>query len=183
MSLFHRFFSNIFDIANPLLGFVHMLKIVENWIKANCLNGCFIFYLINNTNFLEEMKAKEKEKEEKERKKIEQKKYKDLQKVKKAKRKKIEGFENDTDEDDEIVEEETEEEVGDEKEYDENEKETIHFEEEKNVQLSTEFLAMELYWKRLCPPNKEDIVGKWFAYIYDSKKVRIYILGEYIKDS
>ena len=126
------------------------------------------------------MKAKEKEKEEKERKKIEQKKYKDLQKVKKAKRKKIEGFENDTDE----VEEETEEEeVGDEKEYDENEKEAIHFEQEKNVQLSTEFLAMELYWKRLCPPNKEDIVGKWFAYIYDSKKVRIYILGEYIKDS
>ena len=113
--------------------------------------------------------------------KNEWKKCKDLQKATKAKRKKIEEFQSDTDEeDDKIVEEEIEkeeEESDEEENTDGNKGEPIHFEQEReNLQLSTEFLAMELCWKILCPPNKEEIVGKWFACIYDSKKsLNLYI--------
>ena len=60
----------------------------------------------------------------------------------------------------------------DENEEEEEEEEGIHFEEAKdNLEASTEFLVLKLCWKGLCPPKKEEeIVGKWFACICDSKK-------------
>ena len=69
MSLFHRCFSDVFGIANPLPRFVHMLKIVDKWVKTICLNDCSIFYLISNTSLLKEIQTKEKE-TEKQRKKL-----------------------------------------------------------------------------------------------------------------
>ena len=49
----------------------------------------------------------------------------------------------------------------DEEDYnDENEGKAIHFEEEIENVHTSRVLAMELCWKSLCPPNKEEIVGK-----------------------
>ena len=46
------------------------------------------------------------------------------------------------------------------KNTDENKGEPIHFEEEReNLQPSTEFLAMEICWKILCPPNTEEKIA------------------------
>ena len=103
----------------------------------------------------------------------------------------MEEFESDTDDEDDIIADrrrrsKEEQELGDgEENNDENEGEAIYFEEEReDVRPSTVFLAIELCWKSLCPPNKEEeIVGKWFACIYDSKKVRTYILAEHVEHS
>ena len=46
------------------------------------------------------------------------------------------------------------------KNTDENKGEPIHFKEEReNLQPSTEFLAMEICWKILCPPNTEEEIA------------------------
>ena len=141
-----------------------MLKIVGKQVKENCLNDCFIFQLISNTNLLEEMEAKEKE--EKEWKKMSEKnaKISKMQRKQNVRKK----FQSDTDEeeDDKIVEVEEEEESDEEENTDEHKGQPIYFEEEReNLQPITEFLGMELCLKILCPTNKEEIFGKWFACI------------------
>ena len=126
---------------------------------------------------LEELEKKEQEKKEKAEKvtlrRTEKEKKKDVPRKGGKKQKEKTTVEDDEDDfnDFEVMSETDEEDENDE-DAGENDEDENDEKKEKEVEDVTEnFLCMEKTWSYLNPPTKEcDVVGKWFACIYDTKR-------------